>query len=75
MRDQADNKLFNKSSSLGWAAASDGLGQMLKAMEELDSLENSPAVLDPAAWERFCLVRRAKVEIEQQVALDPRLNL
>ena len=66
MRDQADNKPFNKRFSLG-GAASDGLGQMLQAMEELDSPENTPAGLEPTVWERFCLVRRAKVEGEQQV--------
>ncbi|XP_056465930.1 cilia- and flagella-associated protein 43-like [Gadus chalcogrammus] len=66
MRDQADNKPLISASR--WAgAASDGLGQMLQAMEELDSPENTPAGLEPTVWERFCLVRRAKVEGEQQV--------
>ena len=74
MRDQADSNPFNKRFLLG-GAASDGLGQMLQAMEELDSPENTPAALEPSVWERFCLVRRAKVESEQQVALDYRLNL
>uniref|UniRef100_A0A667Y847 Uncharacterized protein n=1 Tax=Myripristis murdjan TaxID=586833 RepID=A0A667Y847_9TELE len=67
MRTQMDSSINIKDQSLcGWMAA-DGLSQMLKAMEELDAPENMPEDLDPLIWERFCLVRRAKVESEQQV--------
>ncbi len=45
----------------------DALGKMLKAMEELDAPENKPEGLNTAIWERFCLVRKTKVEIEQKV--------
>ncbi|XP_045926905.1 cilia- and flagella-associated protein 43 isoform X2 [Micropterus dolomieu] len=45
------------------------LGKMLKAMEELDAPENTPEGLNPAIWERFCVVRRTKVESEQKVKL------
>ncbi|KAM3862960.1 cilia- and flagella-associated protein 43-like [Diretmus argenteus] len=68
MRTQTDSHLFEKRPLCGWVA-SDGLGQMLKAMEELDSPENKPKSLDPSIWERFCLVRRAKVESEHQVKI------
>ncbi|KAJ3609888.1 hypothetical protein NHX12_021982 [Muraenolepis orangiensis] len=69
MRAQADSNCFNPFKDGPWrgGAASDGLGHMLQAMEELDSPENSPSALEPAAWERFSLVRKAKVESEQQV--------
>ncbi|XP_062375052.1 cilia- and flagella-associated protein 43 [Sardina pilchardus] len=52
----------------GWGQAqAEGLSLMLRAMEELDSLEHMPEGLDPAVWERFCTSRRTKVESEHQV--------
>lgn len=47
--------------------APDAFGKMLKAMEELDAPENMPEGLSPSIWERFCLVRRTKVESEHKV--------
>uniref|UniRef100_A0A672JAF0 Uncharacterized protein n=1 Tax=Salarias fasciatus TaxID=181472 RepID=A0A672JAF0_SALFA len=47
----------------------DALGKMLKAMEDLDSPENMPGGLNPSIWERFCAIRRTKVESEHQVKL------
>uniref|UniRef100_UPI003AAA87D7 cilia- and flagella-associated protein 43 n=1 Tax=Centroberyx gerrardi TaxID=166262 RepID=UPI003AAA87D7 len=68
MRTQTDNNIdpFRERPPCG-SVPSDRLSQMLKAMEELDAPENMPEDLDPSIWERFCLVRRAKVESEQQV--------
>lgn len=40
---------------------------MLKAMDELDEPEKMPFGLNPSVWQRFCLVRRSKVESEQKV--------
>ncbi|XP_029106891.1 cilia- and flagella-associated protein 43 isoform X2 [Scleropages formosus] len=48
-------------------AAGEGLDQLKKAIEELDSPENMPEGLDSAAWERFCVARRTKVDSEQKV--------
>ncbi|KAM3606934.1 uncharacterized protein V6R79_025898 [Siganus canaliculatus] len=50
--------------------APNALDKMLKAMEELDSPENMPDVLNPSQWERFCFVRRAKVESEHKVKVN-----
>ncbi|XP_072247694.1 cilia- and flagella-associated protein 43 [Leuresthes tenuis] len=47
--------------------APDAINQMLKAMEELDAPENMPEVLNPSVWERFCVIRRAKVQSEQKL--------
>ncbi|XP_054455755.1 cilia- and flagella-associated protein 43 [Anoplopoma fimbria] len=68
MRTQTDNSsnLF-KEQRLCSSLAPDALGKMLKAMEELDAPENMPEYVSPQIWERFCLVRRAKVESEQKV--------
>ncbi|XP_042358212.1 cilia- and flagella-associated protein 43 [Plectropomus leopardus] len=68
MRTQTDNSSNPfKEQRLCGSLAPDALGKMLKAMEELDAPENIPEGLSPAIWERFCLVRRAKVESEQKV--------
>ncbi|KAM6956299.1 cilia- and flagella-associated protein 43 [Aplochiton taeniatus] len=56
-----------KERPLSGRAAAEGLSQMMKAMEELEAPDNIPEGMDPTVWERFCLVRRAKVESEQQV--------
>lgn len=56
-----------KEQRLCGSLAPDALGKMLKAIEELDALENIPEGLNPSIWERFCLVRRTKVESEQKV--------
>ncbi|KAL2083728.1 hypothetical protein ACEWY4_021501 [Coilia grayii] len=45
----------------------EGLSLMLKAMDDLDSMEHMPDGLDPAVWERFCQSRRAKVGSEHQL--------
>lgn len=68
MRSHTDN-IYNpfKEQRLCGSLAPDALGKMLKAMEELDAPENIPEGLNPSIWERFCLVRRAKVESEQKV--------
>uniref|UniRef100_A0A3P8XTF8 Cilia- and flagella-associated protein 43 n=1 Tax=Esox lucius TaxID=8010 RepID=A0A3P8XTF8_ESOLU len=70
MRTQADNSTNPfKERPLQGPVAAEGLCQMMKAMEELDTPENMPEGLDPSIWERFCLARRAKVESEQQVKI------
>lgn len=70
MRTQTDNSsnLFKEQYLCG-SLAPDGLSKTLKAMEELDAPENIPEGLNPSVWERFCLVRRMKVESEQKVKL------
>lgn len=68
MRTQTDSSLNPfKEQRLCGSMAPDGFSKMLKAMEELDAPENMPEGLNPSVWEKFCLVRRAKVESEQQV--------
>lgn len=66
MRSQTDNNPL-KEQDLCASLAPDALGKLLKAMEELDAPENMPEGLSPSVWERFCLVRRAKVESEHKV--------
>ncbi|KAK9541448.1 hypothetical protein VZT92_001490 [Zoarces viviparus] len=68
MSTQADNSssLFKEQRLCG-SLAPDALGNMLKAMDELDALENAPEGMKIQIWERFCLFRRTKVEIEQKV--------
>ncbi|XP_036027893.1 cilia- and flagella-associated protein 43 isoform X3 [Onychomys torridus] len=41
--------------------------QLMKSMDELDSIHNMPEGLDPTVWEHFCITRRAKVENEYKV--------
>ncbi|XP_028730485.1 cilia- and flagella-associated protein 43 [Peromyscus leucopus] len=41
--------------------------QLMKSMDELDSINNMPEGLDPTVWEHFCITRRAKVENEYKV--------
>ncbi|XP_030721405.2 cilia- and flagella-associated protein 43 [Globicephala melas] len=45
----------------------DAFAQLMKAMDDLDSINNMPQGLDPSVWEHFCMTRRAKVENEQKV--------
>ncbi|KAM9052030.1 cilia- and flagella-associated protein 43 isoform 8-T8 [Megaptera novaeangliae] len=45
----------------------DAFAQLMKAMDDLDSINNMPEGLDPSVWEHFCMTRRAKVENEQKV--------
>ncbi|CAJ1067274.1 cilia- and flagella-associated protein 43 isoform X2 [Xyrichtys novacula] len=67
MRTQTDNSNPLKEQRLCGSLAPDALGKMLKAMEELDAPENMPEGLNGSVWEKFCLVRRTKVESEQKV--------
>nr|XP_015203067.1 PREDICTED: cilia- and flagella-associated protein 43 [Lepisosteus oculatus] len=69
MRTQTDNSSPFKDRPESARAVSEGLSQLMKAMDELDAVENMPEGLDLAVWERFCLTRRAKVKSEQQVKL------
>lgn len=41
--------------------------QLMKAMDDLDNINNMPEGLDPSVWDHFCMTRRAKVENEQKV--------
>lgn len=68
IRTQTDNNsnLFKEPRLCG-SLGPDALSKMLRAVEELDAPENMPEGLNPAAWERLCLVRRTKVESEQKV--------
>ncbi|XP_025322904.3 cilia- and flagella-associated protein 43 isoform X1 [Canis lupus dingo] len=45
----------------------DTFAQLMKAMDDLDNINNMPEGLDPSVWEHFCMTRRAKVENEQKV--------
>ncbi|XP_004402070.1 PREDICTED: WD repeat-containing protein 96-like, partial [Odobenus rosmarus divergens] len=45
----------------------DAFVQLMKAMDDLDSISNMPEGLDPSVWDHFCMTRRAKVENEQKV--------
>ncbi|XP_058508068.1 cilia- and flagella-associated protein 43 isoform X2 [Solea solea] len=68
LRTQTDSKPnVLKEQRLCGSLAPDALGKMLKAVEELDAPENTPEGLNTSVWERFCLVRRAKIESEQKV--------
>ncbi|XP_029962541.1 cilia- and flagella-associated protein 43 [Salarias fasciatus] len=70
MRAQVDiNPSLLKEHRLCASLPPDALGKMLKAMEDLDSPENMPGGLNPSIWERFCAIRRTKVESEHQVKL------
>ncbi|XP_070696760.1 cilia- and flagella-associated protein 43 [Pempheris klunzingeri] len=71
VRTQTDNNpnLLQEQRLCG-SLAPNALVKMLKAMEELDAPENMPKSLSPSTWERFCLVRRAKVESEQKVKIQ-----
>ncbi|XP_065815859.1 cilia- and flagella-associated protein 43 [Labrus bergylta] len=71
MRTQTDNNSNPfKEQHLCGSLAPDALGKMLKAMEDLDAPENMPKGLNRSIWDKFCLVRRAKVESEQKVKLN-----
>nr|XP_040034407.1 cilia- and flagella-associated protein 43 isoform X2 [Gasterosteus aculeatus aculeatus] len=68
MRTQTDSSsVLFKEQRLCGSQAPDALSKMLKAMEDLDAPENIPVGVSPQIWERFCLVRRVKVESEQKV--------
>ncbi|NWI94079.1 CFA43 protein, partial [Pitta sordida] len=45
----------------------DALSLLMKAMDELDSPEHKPNVLNLPMWKKFCLARRKKMESEQLV--------
>ncbi|KAL2769304.1 cilia- and flagella-associated protein 43, partial [Daubentonia madagascariensis] len=45
----------------------DNFAQLMKAMDELDNINNMPEGLDPLVWDHFCITRRTKVENEQKV--------
>ncbi|CAG6016962.1 unnamed protein product [Menidia menidia] len=60
---------LSKEHRVGSSTAPAALSQMLKAMEELDAPENMPEMLNPSVWERFCIVRRNKVQSEYKVKI------
>ncbi|XP_032346883.1 cilia- and flagella-associated protein 43 isoform X2 [Camelus ferus] len=45
----------------------DAFAQLMKAMDDLDNINNMPEGLDPSVWDHFCMTRRTKVENEQEV--------
>ncbi|XP_054437726.1 cilia- and flagella-associated protein 43 [Pteronotus mesoamericanus] len=45
----------------------DAFAQLMKAMDDLDNINNMPEGLNPLVWSHFCATRRAKVENEQKV--------
>ncbi|XP_049456039.1 cilia- and flagella-associated protein 43 isoform X1 [Epinephelus fuscoguttatus] len=69
IKTQTDNNNSSpfKNQRLCGSLAPDALGKMLKAVEELDTPENVPAGLSPLIWERFRLVRKAKIESEHKI--------
>uniref|UniRef100_UPI0037E722FD cilia- and flagella-associated protein 43 n=1 Tax=Semicossyphus pulcher TaxID=241346 RepID=UPI0037E722FD len=71
IRIQTDNNSNPfKEQRLCGSLAPEALGKMLKAMEELDAPENMPEGSNRSIWEKFCVVRRAKVESEQKVKVN-----
>ncbi|XP_054839059.1 cilia- and flagella-associated protein 43 [Eublepharis macularius] len=48
-------------------AMQDAYIHLMKAIDEMDEFENKPEGLDYTIWDRFCVVRRAKIESEQQI--------
>ncbi|KAK5623470.1 hypothetical protein CRENBAI_013784 [Crenichthys baileyi] len=70
LRAQTENatNLF-KEHHLNGSQAPDGFSQMLKDMEELDAPENMPEEINLSIWERFCFVRKTKVESEQRIKM------
>nr|XP_008104849.1 PREDICTED: cilia- and flagella-associated protein 43 [Anolis carolinensis] len=48
-------------------AFQDARAHLMKAIDEMDELENKPENVDLITWDRFCGVRRAKVESEQAI--------
>nr|XP_060624330.1 cilia- and flagella-associated protein 43 [Anolis sagrei ordinatus] len=48
-------------------AFQDARAHLMRAIDEMDELENRPENVDLIAWDRFCGVRRAKVESEQAI--------
>lgn len=65
IRTQSDNPL--KEQRLCGSLAPDAFSNMLKAMEELDAPHNMPEGLNPSIWEKFCFIRKTKVESEHKV--------
>ncbi|KAM5321874.1 cilia- and flagella-associated protein 43 isoform 2-T2 [Glossophaga mutica] len=45
----------------------DAFAQLMKAMDDLDNINNMPEGLNPLVWNHFCMTRRVKVENEQKV--------
>ncbi|XP_045438024.1 cilia- and flagella-associated protein 43 isoform X2 [Pipistrellus kuhlii] len=45
----------------------DAFAQLMKAMDDLDNVNNMPEGVDLAVWNHFCATRRMKVENEQKV--------
>lgn len=45
----------------------DAVTQLIKAMDDMDNINNMPEGLDPLVWDHFCMTRRVKVENEQKV--------
>ncbi|XP_027030839.2 cilia- and flagella-associated protein 43-like [Tachysurus fulvidraco] len=66
-RTKTTKKGLFKDSPVLSQAATEGLSQRVKTLEDLDLPENMPEGLDPVVWERFCLARRTKVQSEQKV--------
>ncbi|XP_008427595.1 cilia- and flagella-associated protein 43 isoform X2 [Poecilia reticulata] len=50
--------------------APDGLSQILAGMEEMDAPENMPKGVTQSVWEKFCAVRKTKVESEQKIKVN-----
>ncbi|XP_037553676.1 cilia- and flagella-associated protein 43 [Nematolebias whitei] len=69
MRAQTGKTSEFKEHRLHGSLVLDALNEVLKGMEELDSLTCMPEGLDLSIWDRMCLLRRAKVESEQQVQM------
>ena len=62
----SNNSPYKDGPVYGWSAAEE-LSQTLKGMKDLDTAENMPEGLDPSIWEKFCVLRSAKVQCEHQV--------
>ncbi|XP_061693101.1 cilia- and flagella-associated protein 43 isoform X3 [Syngnathoides biaculeatus] len=74
--DKAQDKDFRKEFASVHKAHVDQLYKLFKrrprghkrnAMEELDSQRNMPEGLTPPVWERFCQIRRTKIDTEHKI--------
>ncbi|XP_072293479.1 cilia- and flagella-associated protein 43 [Eucyclogobius newberryi] len=59
-----------KDPTLCGSMAPESLGNLLKAVDEMDSPQNMPEGLSSFIWDRFCTFRRTKIEREHKVKMN-----
>lgn len=71
MRAQTENtSSLLKERPLSGSLVPDACSQMLTSMDNLDPLKGMPEGVTLAIWDKFCLLRKAKVESELQVNIN-----